>query len=91
MPSQFKKPGRTAQLPTLSAIGLPEAGAAAPEIPLPKAFAQALGGALPTGGSGKGNKFTAKDTVRQAMADRPAAPGKGKPRKPNIGPRSGHK
>jgi len=89
MPSEFNKPGRKAPMPTHSAIGLPDTGAA-PDIPLPPAFAQALGTA-PTGGSGKGTKFTAKDTARQAMADRPAAPGKGTPRKPHIGPRSGHK
>lgn len=90
MPSEFNKPGRKAPMPAHSAIGLPETGGTPPEIPLPPAFAQALG-AAPTVGSGKGNKFTAKDAARQAVTDRPAAPGKGTPRKPHIGPRSGHK
>ncbi|MGY6706873.1 MAG: hypothetical protein ACXIVF_00990 [Rhizobiaceae bacterium] len=90
MPSEFNKPGRKAPMPTRSAIGLPDPEVTATDIPLPPVFAQALGTA-PTGGSGKGNKFTARDTARQAMADRPAGPGKGTPRKPHIGPRSGHK
>lgn len=91
MPSQFDKPGRKAPMPTLSAPGLPDTHAATADNPLSPAFAQALGGALPAGGSGSGNRFTAKDTLRQAVTDRPAAPGKGTPRKPHIGPRSGHK
>jgi len=90
MPSEFKKSGRKAPMPIFSAAGLTQTRATA-DNPLPPAFAQALGGPLPGVGSGSGNRFTAKDTLRQAMADRPAAPGKGTPRKPHIGPRSGHK
>ncbi|MCG6114535.1 MAG: hypothetical protein MEQ84_04990 [Mesorhizobium sp.] len=90
MPSEFKKSGRKAPMPIFSAAETTQARATA-DTPLPTVFAQALGGPLPSAGSGSGNKFTAKDTLRQAMTDRPAAPGKGTPRKPHIGPRSGHK
>jgi len=90
MPSEFNRSGRKAPMPTLSAAGLTQAKATV-DNPLSPAFAQALGGPLPSVGSGSGNKFTAKDTLRQAMTERPGAPGKGTPRKPHIGPRSGHK
>lgn len=89
MPSRSKLPGRTALLPTPSAA-LPELDVPLADSGLSSAFSQALGGRMKPGGQTAGSGFTARDTVRQARLDGPAA-AKGAPRQPHIGPRSGHK
>ena len=90
MPSRSKLPGRTALLPTPSAA-LPELDVPLADSGLSSAFSQALGGRTKPGGqTAAGSGFTARDTVRQARLEGPAA-AKGAPRQPHIGPRNGHK
>jgi hypothetical protein len=96
MSSGIKKLGPLARPEsTLSVPSLPQnAPGAAPPLPdaaLSAAFRQALGARTGQPHLPGSSLKTGQEIAKLAKADKPAAPGKGAPRKAHIGPRSGHK